>query len=216
MPAVDHQQLTGIFGGTFDPIHHGHLRLVVELLEQMHFAEIKMLPCGRPALKPSSKAAAAHRLTMLGLALLQQDQITIDDRELKRDTVSFTYDSLAAIRAESGDKPLALIIGNDVIREFDQWHRWQELLSLAHIIIVSRPNYALPTTGRVATWLAEHMTDNKEDLYKKPCGKIMICSIPLLAISASDIRRRIADNLSIRYLVPDAVWEYISNEGIYI
>ena len=212
---IGENQLIGIFGESFDPIHNGHLRLIIELLEQMPFSEIRILPCQTPALKPATHASAVHRLNMLVLATLELNKIVLDDRELKRHGVSYTYDSLLAVRDESGNKPLALIIGNDAFLEFDKWHRWQDILKLAHIVIVLRPNYVLPTTGTVFNILENHLTNDVQELCKMPAGKIMLCSIPLLTISATDIRRRIAEDLSIRYLVPDNVWEYISTEGVY-
>lgn len=212
---IGENQLIGIFGGSFDPIHNGHLRLIIELLEQMPFSEIRILPCQTPALKQATRASAVHRLNMLELATLELNKIVLDDRELKRHGVSYTYDSLLAIRNESGNKPLALIIGNDAFIAFDQWYRWQDILNLAHIIVVVRPNYALPTSGTVFNLFENHVTSDVQELCKMPAGKIMLCSIPLLTISATDIRRRIAEDLSIRYLVPDDVWEYISTKEVY-
>jgi nicotinate-nucleotide adenylyltransferase len=216
MITKDLPQIIGIFGGSFDPIHNGHLRVVIELLETMPFSEIRILPCQTPALKPLIYASAEHRFNMLGLATQALNKTVIDERELKRDGVSYTYDSLVAIRDESGNKPLVLIIGNDAFAEFDRWYRWQDILSLAHIIIVTRPNYILPSTGNIQRLLENHLTQHVEDLCKMPAGKIMLCPIPLLAISATDIRRKITGNLSIRFLVPDSVLEYISNQKIYI
>ncbi len=215
MKESNHQQIIGIYGGSFDPIHNGHCRLIIELLEKMPFSEIKILPCLTPALKPETKVPADHRLNMLGLALLGINRVNIDERELKRAKVSYTYDSLQEIRNELGDKPLALIMGIDAFSDFDQWHRWQELLPLAHIIIVSRPHYELPQKTVLAELLKKHLVDDQNELCKTPGGKIFICPIPLLSISATDIRRKCEDNLSIKYLVPDSVLEYIINEELY-
>ena len=210
------QQLVGIFGGTFDPIHNGHLRLMIELSEQLPFSEIRVLPCHTPALKTTSYASPEHRLNMLRLATRSLNQIIIDDRELKRTGVSYTYDSLVSIREEIGNKPLALIIGTDAFLGFDKWYRWQEIMKLSNILIVARPNYTLPSSGVIYDLLQKNLTQDIQDFYKTSVGKIMICPIPLLAISATDIRRRIAEHLSIRYLVPDTILEYIVNEKIYL
>lgn len=215
MTGLNQQQLIGIYGGAFDPVHNGHCRLIIELLERLPFAEIKILPCKTPALKPQTKASATDRLNMLGMALLAFDSISIDDRELKRQKISYTYDSLVEIRSELGHQPLALIMGSDAFMVFDQWHRWQEILNLAHIIIVNRPNFALPVTGVLAQLVNDKRVDDVNELCKTAAGKIFICPIPLLTISATDIRRKCEENLSIKYLVPDSVLEYIINEEIY-
>lgn len=208
-------QLIGIFGGSFDPVHNGHLRLIIELLEQLPFSEIRILPCHTPALKTANYAPAEHRLNMLGLATLALNKIILDDRELKRSGVSYTYDSLISIRQEITDKPLALIIGCDAFLEFNKWYRWQDILKLTHLIVVTRPNFTLPSNGIIYDLLEKHLTQDIQDFNITAAGKIMICPIPLLAISATDIRRKIAENLSIRYLVPDNVLEYITNEQLY-
>lgn len=215
MTELKQQQLIGVYGGSFDPVHNGHCRLIIELLERLPLTEIKILPCKTPALKPQTQASATHRLNMLGMALLECDRVSIDDRELKRQKISYTYDSLLEIRKEIGQQPIALIMGSDAFINFDQWHRWQELLTLAHIIIVNRPHFELPVTGVLAHLLTDNCVDDVNELSKRSAGKIFICPIPLLAISATDIRRKYEEKLSIKYLVPDSVLEYIINEEIY-
>ena len=210
------QSMIGILGGTFDPIHIGHLRAAIELSEQLPLSEIRFMPCKQPVLKKTLVANAEHRINMLRLALAGYEKLLIDDRELHRNTPSYTIDSLQEIRDEMPDRIITLIIGSDAFRDFDQWHRWREILNLAHLIIIPRPQYDLPTTDPLATLLKSHQTQDFNALMREHNGRIWISATPLLTISAREIRKHIVAHLDVRYLVPDDVLKYIAAEGLYL
>jgi nicotinate-nucleotide adenylyltransferase len=210
------QSMIGILGGTFDPIHIGHLRAAIELSEQLPLSEIRFMPCKQPVLKKTLVANAAHRINMLHLALAGYKKLIIDERELQRDTPSYTINSLQAIHDEMPDRIIALILGSDAFRDFDQWHRWQEILNLGHLIIIPRPHYDLPTTGPLAALLHAHQVQDFNVLTHERNGKIWISATPLLTISAREIRKHIAAHLDVRYLVPDEVLKYIVANGLYL
>ncbi len=203
-----------IFGGTFDPIHFGHLRACLEAGEALHAGQVKLLPCASPAHRSQPIASAEQRLAMLDLALAGQDFLRSDRRELDRPGPTYTIDTLLEIRAEIGpDQPLVLMIGADQLAQLDRWKHWQRLLDVAHIAVLTRPNCA-ETPLNIDAFLKPHRAKRSE-LALHPAG--FICAIPVtaLAISASDVRRRLSHQQSVRYLVPDAVLDYFYAQSLY-
>jgi len=205
----------GILGGTFDPIHYGHLRMALTLLEILSLNEIRFIPCKQPLLKETARATTSQRLKMLQIATHNQAGFSVDERELKRNSPSYTVDTLRSIRNEHPAASLFFIIGSDILSELTQWHRWQDILTLSHLIVVTRPGYQPPQSGEIATYLKNHLVKNKNELLEKPHGSIWIQPLPLLEISSSDIRKQIMSNQNPRYLLPDEVIAYIRDEGIY-
>jgi nicotinate-nucleotide adenylyltransferase len=205
----------GILGGTFDPIHFGHLRMALTLLEKLSLNEIWFIPCKQPLLKETARAATSQRLKMLQIATHNQTGFIVDERELKRNTPSYSVDTLRSIRDEHPAASLCFIIGSDILSELTQWHRWQEILTLAHLIVVTRPGYQPPQSGEIAVYLKNHLAKDKNELLEKTHGCIWIQPLPLLEISSSDIRKQIMNGQHPRYLLPDEVLAYIHEEGIY-
>jgi nicotinate-nucleotide adenylyltransferase len=205
----------GILGGTFDPIHCGHLRLAVEMAEQLRLASVRLIPARQPPHREPPQAAASLRLRMLRAALGEQPQLVIDERELQREGPSYTVDTLHSFRRSFPDAPLCLLLGMDAFCSLDTWHRWAQVCELAHLGVGHRPGAPPPTAGPVAQLLAKHRVDDPTRLVESPAGCIVLREIPALDISASDIRARIAQGRSVRYLVPDGVWEMIHNESVY-
>ncbi len=206
----------GILGGTFDPIHFGHLRTALEIYQQFDLQEIRLIPCQIPVLKKPTDASAEHRLAMLKLAIDQQPGLVVDDRELQRSGPSYTIDTLLSLRAELGDTPLWLILGSDTLATLDQWQRWQELIEHAHLFIEMRPDYVLPKDGTIAKFLWQHKTDDLELLHNAPAGKIYMTHLAQLAIAATTIREQLAKGLNPRYLLPDSVLNYIIQNKLYL
>ncbi|WP_039914936.1 nicotinate-nucleotide adenylyltransferase [Cellvibrio mixtus] len=205
----------GFFGGTFDPIHLGHLRLALELKQQLALDEMRLLPCYIPPHRASPSVDAQQRLTMLQLALNDCAELRWDARELQREKPSYTYDTLSELRAEFGeDASLSWCMGMDSFVTLDSWHRWQELAGLAHLVVVARPGWEIPVVGPVAQLIAQHRADVSE-IHAKPAGKLVILEQRLLPISATEIRVQIQAGESPQFLIPDAVWKYIRVQGLY-
>ena len=205
-----------MMGGTFDPIHHGHLRMALELREQLGAACIHMVPCQIPPHRDQPGASGAQRLAMLQAALVEETRLLADDRELRQPGPSYTVDTLRRWRREIGTQaPLAVMLGTDAFAGLDRWSRWQELPELAHLILVERPGYAVDPDSGAGRLLAERAVADPAALRASPQGVVWRIALSRLDIAATDIRRRIAGGNSPRFLVPDAVWHYIQKEGLY-
>lgn len=205
----------GIFGGTFDPIHIGHLRMALEIKQQLQLDEMRLLPCYLPPHRTTPGATAEQRVAMLSCALQACTELTVDERELQRTSPSYTYDTLCELRAEVGEHvSLCLCMGMDSFATLDSWYNWDQLLSLAHIVVVARPGWFLPESGAVAELLDAHR-DNPDVLATQATGAIVLLEQRLLPISATDIRTQVRAGNSPQFLVPDGVWSYICNHKLY-
>ncbi len=204
-----------LLGGTFDPIHNGHLRAALELRERFGFEQIRLIPCHQPPHRAAPSASSAQRLQMLELALAGETQLCVDAREIQRSGPSYTFDTLCELRAELGATcSLSLILGVDAFAELDSWHRWRELLQLAHIVVIARPGCTLPTRGVVAE-LLQAQRAQPTALQQSSCGAIVVVELTPLSIAATDIRALLGVGRSPRYLLPDAVWFFIREHGLY-
>lgn len=205
-----------IYGGTFDPVHHGHLRLAVELREQLAVPEIALVPCHIPPHRESPGASSDRRLELLRLAIEDEPGLAVDDRELKRQGASYTADTLRQIRQEIGpDEPLAMVVGTDSFAGFDRWREWERIPELAHIIVVVRPGSEIRPASAPSELLAARSAGSVDELHASPGGRMIVLEPPLMDISASGLRQRIADGRSPRYLMPDSVWHKICQLGLY-
>jgi nicotinate-nucleotide adenylyltransferase len=211
----------GIFGGTFDPIHHGHLRLAQEALEQCRMGAISFIPSGTPPHRAAPLAAAEHRLNMVRLAIHGQPGFALDEREAHRTDKCYSVDTFSALRAELGAaQPLCLLLGSDAFLQFHTWHQWQRLLELTHIVVMQRPGQPV---GNAITQADENLRQQYQArlapsprlLHESPGGHIVVLDMPQLDISATDIRSRAAQNKNLRYLLPDAVAHYIQINKLY-
>lgn len=209
--------LEALYGGTFDPIHYGHLRPVIMLAQQLGLRQVTLLPNNVPPHRPQPQASAQQRLEMLRLAVVDQPLLTIDDRELKREAPSYTIDTLESLRQQRGmTQPLAFIIGQDSLLTLHKWHRWQELLQVCHLLVCARPGYASQMeTAALQQWLEQHLTQDIDQLQRHPSGYIYLATTPLVAISATEIRRRRQLGIGCDDLLPAAVLHYIESQGLY-
>ncbi len=205
----------GIFGGTFDPVHFGHLRLALELKQALGLAEVRLLPCRLPPHRKAPVATPEQRLSMLQRALAGQNDLTVDERELQRDGFSYMFDTLVSLRSEMAATPLCLIIGSDALMGLPDWYRWQELIDLCHIVVMPRPGWVLPAGGNLSDFVSSHQVVLAGDLAKSAAGALFFQEVTQLDISATKIRELIARNVSPRYLLPDAVLALITEQGIY-
>ena len=207
--------MIGILGGTFDPVHNGHLRIALELYQELPLDEIRFIPCGQPPHRDPPQANVAQRLAMLRMAIQHQQGFHIDERELQRPGPSYMVDTLSSLRDEFPEIPLCLIVGLDAFREFDMWHRWMEIPELTHIVVVHRPTYELTDKDRVYEMLVQRRVQEPDALLEQPAGLILLRPARQLDISSSDIRLLLAGHKSPRFLLPESVYGYIQKEGLY-
>ena len=210
--------MLGIYGGTFDPVHFGHLRTALDVKETLRISDLRFLPCRIPTHRGSPGASPQQRLRMLELALQKADKgFSIDRRELDREGPSYMVDTLASLRAEDIDRSICLILGLDAFAALPSWHRWRELFNLAHFAVMQRPESTEPKwVGELADIVLENRMEDTGKLATTPFGKIVFLEVTQLAISATGIRKLIAGGKSPRYLLPDPVLEMIQSEGIYL
>jgi nicotinate-nucleotide adenylyltransferase len=208
-------RLVGILGGTFNPIHLGHLRLAQELSETLHLDEVRFIPSANPPHKLAPSVSASHRIEMVRRAIHDNPKFKLDTREYNRTGTSYTIDTLVSLREELGATvSICLIMGSDAFLKLDTWHRWQELLHYCHIVLVQRPNHNQLNQG-LQTYLAQHYTENPDDLMQQSVGHLHMQAITALDISSTFIRQQIKSEQSIRYLVPDSVFSYINEYHLY-
>lgn len=210
-------KLVGILGGTFNPIHNGHLHLAEQLLLQLHFDEIRFIPSAVPALKKLPTVSAQQRAEMVALAIAYQPKFKLDTLELERQGVSYTIDTLQNLRAELGaETSICLLMGYDALLNLPQWHRWQSLLDYAHIVVVNRPQVHHTQDPTVASWLAKHQKTLTQTSIQAPCGAVFLIEIPPLDISSSRIRNLLAQGESVNTMLPKSVNTYIHQQHLYL
>jgi len=205
----------GIFGGSFDPVHFGHLRPALEVLEALSLDSMRFIPSGQPPHRGAPQATATARLAMLQAAVAEEPRFQVDERELKRATPSYTFDTLAELKAEHPRDRLVLMLGLDAFLGFTTWHRWKEILDLAHLVVAHRPGSALEAHGESAMLVQEREVDDVQALMAHAAGKIMLQPVTQLEISSSQVREAVARGADIRYLVPDAVRRVIQDSKCY-
>jgi len=205
----------GIFGGTFDPIHIGHLRPAIELREALGLEQVRMLPAAQPPHRQPPVASAEQRLALLQAAVEGVDGLVVDRRELERSGPSYMVDTLTSLREELPEQPLCLILGMDALLGLPEWHRWSELIGLAHLLVMRRPGSELPQSGAVAELVREHQLASSDGLHSIVAGGVWFSDVSQLDVSATRVREWLASGRSARYLLPDAVNEIVEARGIY-
>ncbi|PSJ18501.1 nicotinate-nucleotide adenylyltransferase [Nitrosomonas supralitoralis] len=221
MEIIDKFPLIGIYGGTFDPIHYGHLRIAEELLDIAGLRRIFFVPSGAPRLRVAPAASRGHRSAMVRLAIQDNTKFSLDEREVNRPGVSTTIQSLREFRCELGDNAtLCFILGIDAFVKINQWTEWQELFALCHIILVDRPGYVSINEHKALSKVVRKEFLSRSvaysgDLGSQPNGFIYTAQTSLLEISASHIRSLIKNGKSIRYLLPENVVDYIKSNRLY-
>jgi nicotinate-nucleotide adenylyltransferase len=209
----------GLLGGTFDPVHYGHLRLADDVRAGLPLPEVRLVPAGDPPHRGRPHASATDRLAMLDLACREFPALAIDPREIRRGGKSYTVLTLAELRSEDARRPLAWIVGADALVGLSQWLRWREIFSLAHLIVAERPGVALDRVlppALLPEWNARLTTDSAL-LRTTPSGAIYRQRVTPQPISASAIRAAVErdDAAAARGLLPDAVLAYIERNGLY-
>ncbi|AGA34163.1 Nicotinate-nucleotide adenylyltransferase [Thioalkalivibrio nitratireducens DSM 14787] len=206
--------MIGVLGGTFDPIHFGHLRPALEVHEQLRLDELRFVPCHVPPHREEPATPARHRLAMVERAVAGVPGFRADRRELDRAGPSYTVDTLRDLRAEIGPQaPLVLIMGMDAFSGLHTWHRWRAIPALAHVVVAHRPGAETPP-GTAFRRVADIAPD-PEPLRNRPCGLFHFQPVTQLDISATAIRGVLQTGRSARYLLPDSVCAYIDEHGLY-
>ena len=213
MPAI------GILGGTFNPVHYGHLRMAQELAESLNLDTVRFIPAANPPHKDAPVISAEQRAAMVQLAIANNSRFVFDDRELHRAGASYTLDTLHSLRDELGkDISITLFMGSDAFTKFDTWHRWQEIIELCHIALVQRPQlrgHEHKLSPSLETFLHHHYSENSDDLRHASCGFVTMRQITALDISSTAIRHALQHGNSVRYLMPDSVIDFIQTHQLY-
>ena len=209
----------GLLGGTFDPIHHGHLRLAEEAWDGLGLDSVLLIPAGSPPHRNTPRTSAEHRLAMVQLAAEANDHLKVDAAEVRAEGPSYTVLSLERLRALHGpDQPLVLLVGADAFLGLATWHRWKDIFTLAHIAVATRPSHVLEVE-HMAPALAEEFQQRlhrgASALQEAPAGYIVPFGITPLDISATAIRAALSTGRSPRYLLPEAVVDYIGRHQLY-
>lgn len=204
-----------IFGGTFDPVHYGHLRAAAEVSEKLQVSDFRLMPAGQPPHRDRTEAAACHRLAMLELALAPYPDLTVDEHEVRREGPSYMVETLATIRAEAGEVPIILCLGQDAANVLNKWHRWRELFDLAHLVVMKRPRSRPRYPQSVSELIKSRRVRRTEQLMTEPAGKVHHLEVTQLAISSTDIRKQLASSRDPRFLLPATVLAYIRKHGLY-
>jgi nicotinate-nucleotide adenylyltransferase len=207
--------MIGILGGTFDPVHFGHLRPALEIQQQLGMQEVRLVPCRIPPHRPQPQATAAQRVAMLEAAICRHPGLRIDTRELERDGPSWTLDTLVSLRREAGSQGICLLLGMDAFRGLSTWHRWRELLDYCHMVVMTRPGSVLPEQGELADFISLHRVPDTAALAQHATGLLLFHPVTQLEISATAIREQLAAGQDPGYLLPDAILDIIGKEGLY-
>lgn len=208
--------LIGIYGGTFDPVHNGHVLSADELCQRLALDELRLIPCHQPPHRSQPLASSQQRLAMVELAIAGHDALSVDDRELQRRGPSYTVDTLRTLRSELGSEvALCWVMGSDAFVHIDSWHQWQDLLSLAHLVVMTRPGEQIPKDCRAHQLLNERGVTEPADLRESVAGKILLQTLTQHPVSATSIRQAVASQQqAINGLAP-LVLDYIKLNKLY-
>lgn len=205
----------GVLGGTFDPIHIGHLRGALEVIEACQLDQLRLIPCAVPPHRATPDVDAEQRLAMVRLAVADEPLLSVDDQELRRAGPSWTLDTLISLRQGLLDEDqLLLIMGWDSFCSLDRWHRWQELLDYCHILVLQRPNSCETFSSKLNTWMTAKRVHSVNEL-RGGSGQVAFIEQPYLPVSATHIRHLLRTGKNVRFLLPDKVYNYIVEHGLY-
>jgi nicotinate-nucleotide adenylyltransferase len=207
--------MIGLLGGTFDPVHFGHLRPALEIKQSIGLDEVRLLPSHIPPHRSQPHATPQQRLAMLHAAVAGDPAFTVDTREFEREEPSYTIDTLQSLRAELAGTSFSLLIGMDAFREFSSWHRWREILDYAHLVVMTRPGKVPPEQGELADFISLHRVADAATLKSRASGLLLFHPVTQLEISGTQIRKLLASGKRADFLLPGSVLEVIYSEGLY-
>lgn len=195
----------GVLGGTFDPIHYGHLRTALELRERLDLDHVRFIPCNDPPTDKQPLLDAAMRLRVVEAAIASEADFIADSREIDRGGVSYTADTLRSLRDDFGGVPLALIMGMDAFLSLPRWRDWQSFVENAHIVVAHRPGWSVPREGQLGELIRERAVSSPSELHSQRCGRVFVAEVTQLEISSTALRTSISEGVDPKYLVPPAV-----------
>jgi nicotinate-nucleotide adenylyltransferase len=208
-----------LLGGTFDPVHNGHIGLAEDARRALGLSEVRLVPAGDPPHREGPSASGRDRVAMLRLAVAGHRGLVVDPREVARAGKSYTVLTLEELRQEAPSRPLVLLVGADAFLGFPTWHRWRELFALAHVVVAARPGVTLEPSGELAPEWKARLVDKPDPLFSTPAGSIYQQAITPLPISATAIREQLARGAAgreaVRQMLPPAVLRYIDQHGLY-
>ena len=209
----------GLFGGTFDPVHFGHLRLAEESIAHLGLGGVRWIPAGQPPHRGTPQVTPQQRLEMVRLAMASNERFSLDPSEVEAEAPSYTVHTLERLRRELGaQQSLVLLVGADAFAGLATWHRWRDIFALAHVAVSHRPGFPVEISSlphELATEFHDRRLANVDGLKASPAGGIVTFAMTQLAISATQIRKLLANDLSARYLLPDSVLDYIQTHSLY-
>ncbi|MEL5848086.1 MAG: nicotinate-nucleotide adenylyltransferase [Candidatus Igneacidithiobacillus chanchocoensis] len=205
-----------LLGGTFDPIHYGHLRALEEVREALGMGAATLVPAGHPPHRKSPWAPAEHRLAMTRIAAQEAPGLDVLAYEVEHGGPSYTVDTLRHLRSENPEGFLAMVIGMDAFLRFDTWREWEQILDLTHLIVIGRPGWPMAELPEVLRQvLYQRRVEELAQLEALPGGRIAFHTVTALEISATQIRSLLAGGRSARFLLPDTVLDYIAQHQLY-
>ena len=199
------RQCIGVLGGTFDPIHYGHLRTALELRERLQLDHVRFIPCNEPPTDKEPLLNAQMRLRTVAAAIESEPDFFVDSREIDRGGVSYSSDTLRSLRDELGETPIALIMGMDAFLDLPRWRNWRSLIDDAHIVVAHRPGWEAPHDGLLGELIDDRETDSLNTLHTEPSGRVFVAEVTQLEISSTALRTSISEGVDPKYLVPPAV-----------
>jgi nicotinate-nucleotide adenylyltransferase len=207
--------MLGVLGGTFDPVHFGHLRTALDVMQGVGLTEVRFIPLHRAVHRDQPMVSGPLRLRMLQLAVAGQPGFSVDDRELQRRGESYMVDTLTSLRAELGKRSLCLILGGDAFERFLGWHRPQTILQLAHLVVMRRPGQDGIEDPDLRQLVTARRAASPDELRRTSAGCILFQAVTQLEISSTQIRGLVAAGRSPRYLLPEAVLHLLEAQRLY-
>lgn len=205
----------GILGGTFDPVHNGHLRTALAAQQDFSLDAVRLVPCHHPVHKDEPKVSAQHRIAMLHKATKTEKKLVVDVRECMRPGPSYMVETLESLRTEHPHDRLFLLLGADTFNKLEAWKDWQKLFELAHIIVITRPGWEIKPSHLIEEYCEQRIVSNFSEMCETQVGKVLVYSFIPLMIASSDIRLQLQENKSVRYLTPNKVINYINKHELY-
>ncbi|PAJ73217.1 nicotinate-nicotinamide nucleotide adenylyltransferase [Pseudoalteromonas sp. NBT06-2] len=207
--------MIGIFGGTFDPIHLGHLNIAKQCVKQLHLDKLYFMPCATPVHKSASNISSNDRAHMVNLAIKDNHHFALDDRELRRTGASYSVLSLRELKQEFPEQSILFLIGMDSLNTLNSWYQWQEITQLCHLIICKRPRQTFSPNQEIQAYLNQAATTNNSDLNTYQSGKAYFLNTPEFDIASSEIRQALMVNSELEGLLPDSVLNFIKKNNLY-
>jgi nicotinate-nucleotide adenylyltransferase len=207
--------MIGILGGTFDPIHYGHLRTALDVMQQLGLKELRFIPLRDPPHRGQPLSTPEQRLAMVEAAIAAQPGFRVDSRELEREGPSYTVDTLHSLRQALGETPICLLLGTDAFLGLPSWHRPEEIMGMAHLVVMQRPGETEPHTAQLDALLAGRHASSADELRTAPGGRVLFQTVTQLEISATAIREMVQRGESPRFLLPEPVLEIIGQQQLY-